>query len=310
MTQRKREAPTPRSAAHGTPEGHGSDAGAIAGELAGSAGVEPPRSGPRTPSRADSARPGSSPPPSGDRVRPFAADLLQLIERRQSSRGPFDPHRRIPIEHLRQILTAGRWAPTAHNMQNFQIVVVDDRDVLEALSNVQTETSLAFVQETHAQLSFSEDELKQKRVGILASSFPPSWWTPGVSVRFDESHAHSILGAPIKSSAALMVIVYDPRTRAPASEGDVLGMMSLGCVMENMWLAAQALGIGFQVQSAFSSRAVEAEVKRILAIPEPLRIGFAARLGYPQGPARYVRVRRDVGEFAHDNGFGVPWRRA
>jgi hypothetical protein len=35
-------------------------------------------------------------------------------------------------------------------------------------------------------------------------------------------------------SAALLVILFDPSKRAPASEGDVLGMMSLGCVMENM----------------------------------------------------------------------------
>ena len=32
----------------------------------------------------------------------------------------------------------------------------------------------------------------------------------------------------------MFVVVYNPRKRAPASEGDVLGMMSLGCVMENM----------------------------------------------------------------------------
>ena len=34
------------------------------------------------------------------------------------------------------------------------------------------------------------------------------------------------------------------RRRSP---GDVLGMMSLGCVMENMWLMAESLGIRFHI---------------------------------------------------------------
>jgi len=248
--------------------------------------------------------------PSGGTPRPFVADLLELIELRQSSRGPFDSHRAISPEHLGQILEAARWAPTAHNMQNFDIVVVDDRALLEALSNVHTETSRTFIEENYAQLSFSEAELKKRKTGLLASAFPPSWWTRGVTAQIEEAHAHSILGAPIKASAAVIIVVFDPRKRAPASEGDVLGMMSLGCVMQNMWLAAQALGIGFQVQSVFGAEGVEPEVKRLLAIPDPLRVAFAARLGYPPGPQKYVRVRRDIGDFAHDNGFGKPWRRS
>jgi len=36
----------------------------------------------------------------------------------------------------------------------------------------------------------------------------------------------TLRGAPM-----LIVVTFDPRRRAPALEGDVLGMMSLGCVM-------------------------------------------------------------------------------
>ncbi len=28
-----------------------------------------------------------------------------------------------------------RWAPTAHNMQNFEVIVVDDNEVLEIIGN-------------------------------------------------------------------------------------------------------------------------------------------------------------------------------
>jgi nitroreductase len=81
--------------------------------------------------------------------------------------------------------------------------------------------------------------------------------------------------------------------------------MSLGCVMENMWLMAQELGIEFHILSVFSGNSVEKEVKRILKIPEYMKIAFGCRLGYPVSkPSEYLRVRRDVESFAHHNQFG------
>ena len=230
-------------------------------------------------------------------------NALELIQIRQSSRVPFDPERKIPDDEMRQILEAARWAPTAHNMQNFEIVVVDDPALLDALSQVLAETSLAFVEENYDLLSFSEDELRRRKVGLLGTMFPPEWRTPGLRPQLEASHAYSMLGAPIKQCSALLVVVYDPRRRAPASEGDVLGMMSLGCVLENMWLVAHALGIAVQVQSVLSSPQVVAQVRPLLAIPEPLAIGFAVRLGYPKSPATYLRVRRDVEDFTHRNRY-------
>jgi nitroreductase len=235
-------------------------------------------------------------------------DILKIIRDRQSARVPFDRERPVAPEHLEQILEAARWTPTAHNMQNFEIVVVDDRSLLDAIANIHGETSEAFVRENYAQLSFSEDELRRKKVGLLGLMFPPSWRTPGVKPTLDETHAHAVLGEPIRSCAALLVVLYDPRRRAPASEGDVLGMMSLGCLMQSMWLVASSLGIGFQVQSALASSRVEAEVKRALAIPEALEIGFACRIGYPLEPPTYLRVRRDIEDFAHGNRYGTKVR--
>src|SRR5580658_4306538 len=151
-------------------------------------------------------------------------EILQVIRERQSARVPFDSGRLIPREHMAQILEAARWAPTAHNMQNFEIVVVDDRQLLQAMAAIRTNISPAFVRENYAQLSFSAQELQHKKVGLLGMMFPPSWRTPGVEPHLDEEHAHSILGEMIRMSAAVLVVLYDPRRRAPASEGDVLGM--------------------------------------------------------------------------------------
>ena len=54
-------------------------------------------------------------------------DMLDIIWQRHSCRAPFDEARSIPESHIERLLDAARWAPTAHNLQNFEIVVVDDR---------------------------------------------------------------------------------------------------------------------------------------------------------------------------------------
>ena len=90
---------------------------------------------------------------------------------------------------------------------------------------------------------------------------------PFVRVRFTSE-------PDLRGSPVLLIVIYDPRKRAPASEGDVLGFMSLGCVMENMWLMAQSLGISLQILSTFSGKTIEKEVKRILNIPEYLSMAI------------------------------------
>jgi hypothetical protein len=49
---------------------------------------------------------------------------------------------------------------------------------------------------------------------------------------------------------------------------------------------------------------VEGEVKRILGVPGHFKIAFSARLGYPFSTPAYLRVRRDVEDFAHHDHYG------
>jgi len=232
-------------------------------------------------------------------------EMLEVIHERHSSRVAFDRDRPISQQDLLQILEAARWAPTAHNMQNFEIVVVDDKSQLENLGKIESRISEDFLRENYQQLSFSEKELLEKKVGILGTFFPPSWRTPGNWSKVARESEPSRLGETIRGSPGLLIVIYDPRKRAPASEGDVLGFMSLGCVMENMWLMAESLGIGFQIMSVFGADSVEREVKKILDIPEQMKIAFAVRMGYPVStPSKFLRVRRDVAELAHHNRFG------
>ena len=57
-------------------------------------------------------------------------------------------------------------------MQNFAIVVVDDKDPLEAIGKIPAEMSETYLRETYEHISFSETELSHKKTGTLASIYP------------------------------------------------------------------------------------------------------------------------------------------
>ena len=231
-------------------------------------------------------------------------DLLKLMKERRSTRVPFDMNRPVPGKDLQQILDAARWTPTAHNMQNFEIIVVDDTNVIQSISKIKRPISEIFIRENYPLLSFSEEELGRRKTGILGTVFPESWRHPDFNISDRSEEELASMQRPFPASPLMLVVVYDPSHRAPASEGDFLGIISLGCAMENMWLMASSLGIGFHILSSLSSEPVVGEVKRILKIPLQLTVAFTCRLGYPREPLpAYLRVRRDVDDFVHHNGW-------
>jgi nitroreductase len=203
-----------------------------------------------------------------------------------------------------KILEAARWTPTAHNMQNFEIVVVDDKQLLTAISEIRVPIDLTFIKENYPQLSFTEVELRRRKTGIMGTMFPKSWQTSDPDLEeIKKEDRSAYMAKQIVSSSAILFLLYDPSRRAPASEGDFLGNISLGCAMENMWLMASALGIGVHIVSSLAGKKVAAEIAKLLNIPNKFTIAFSMRLGYSVTPVHYLRVRRDRDDFTHHNGF-------
>jgi nitroreductase len=230
----------------------------------------------------------------------------EVIRTKHSTRGSFDSGHSISRSDLKLICEAAQWAPTPNNMQNFEIVMVDEKDQLEAIGKIPAEMSEEFLRENYEQLSFSEAELSVKKTGVLADMFPSAWtnpeaWSPDSDIRSQLT----FLGRSVLETPVLLVVLYDGSRRAPGSVGDQLGLIGLGCVLENMWLMSEDLGIGMHVLTVFSDGSVEKQVKKILQIPPHMKIGYACSLGYPADPsAGYVRVRRDLEDFVHHNKFG------
>ena len=128
------------------------------------------------------------------------SELLKIIQERQSARAPFDPNRPVSKENLKQILEAAKWTPTAHNMQNFEIVIIDDKAVLEKIGDIKSRISEEFLRENYEQLSFSKEELLKKKTGILGAMFPPDWVNPAKIAEVAQKTAPMPLTQSIRGS--------------------------------------------------------------------------------------------------------------
>lgn len=231
-------------------------------------------------------------------------DMLDIMWQRHTCRSAFDPNQHIAEPDLQRILDAARWAPTAHNTQNFEIIAIDNARYLEAICAIELPPAETFIRENFHQLSLTDAEMLQRKTGLSASMLPESW-QEAAAVEPDGAAAQvSYVGRSIQECPLLLVVLYDSRPAAPASEGQALDLMSLGCVMQNMWLMSENLGISMQVLSALGAGAVEDRVRFILGIPAHLNVAFAARLGYPTDDSEsYMRVRRKISEFTHRNRY-------
>jgi nitroreductase len=233
-------------------------------------------------------------------------DLFDILWQRHTCRAAYDPAMAIREQDLRLILDAARWAPTAHNIQNFEIVVVDDKQRLSAISAIRMPPAETFISEAYHPLSMSDAESLQKRTGLLASMLPEAWLEPEAVNDKADLPPHTLLGLTIPPCPALLIVVYDVRLGTATSDAASEDLMSIGCVMQNMWLMAESLGISMQVLTGLGATAVEGRVRSILDIPQRLKIAFAARLGYPIDDSKsYMRVRRKIQDFTHYNRYGA-----
>jgi hypothetical protein len=82
-----------------------------------------------------------------------------------------------------------------------------------------------------------------------------------------------------------------------------LGYSEPGLRYGELWLTIESLGVCVQKLS-LSARKAWRKVKRILGVPEEMKIAYAVRLGYPiHAPGKYLRVRRDAEMMTHHNRY-------
>lgn len=237
-------------------------------------------------------------------------DFQELVKYRRSSRWIYSK-RPILDDDLRTILDAARFAPTPHNSQPFEIIVVKDQEIINQISQVGFRLDEKTVGEHFHWTRFTKEEHESKKDGVQIDVVPKfvldlkdnpdlinddDFWKKSMGL-------YSIL---VNNSACLLFVLYKQGLPGVGPLKHVWGILSVGAVMQNIWLAANDLGISVQLISG--QMMIPESVKRIrdiLNIPEKgYRLMLIFRLGYEGKFGKYgTKIRRDLSDFVHLDRF-------
>ena len=169
--------------------------------------------------------------------------IFEIVRARHSCRVPFNAKRCVSEQDLLQILEAARWAPTAQNMQNFEIIGLTTRRPWRRSPPFAPHRQTSSFGRTTPSFRFRKANCCKRRLGSLRACFQRHGeirmqnrrMSPNWTIRFSKS--------PCRTARLYWSSSTTRGNGRQLPKGIRLECMSLGCVMQNIWLAAETLGI-------------------------------------------------------------------
>lgn len=189
-------------------------------------------------------------------------NLIEIMKKRRTIRKfKSDP---IPNECVEKVIEAARWAPSGANTQPWEFIIVKDKKTKGEIANIF--------------LEYTKREQKQDR------EFPFGQI---------ESLRKKYVDPPV-----LIVVCSDPRFKEAypmGSHRDRILDVSMGAAIENLLLAATALGIG-TAWGTVGDEEANRKLKELLGIPKVLNVLEVFSLGYPdiKPSSKYCRDIKDI----------------
>lgn len=172
----------------------------------------------------------------------ISVELLMAIKTRRSIRRyKTDP---ISDDKVKMVLEAAHWAPSAANLQPWEFIIIKDQVTREKIQEL----------------------VEENRIITINTKEDP-WKT-----RFSKYSTEWISEAPVH-----IVVCANPAMTAPHVFGRETYKYATGAAIQNLMLAAHALGLGTCWLSMFNKR----KLKTLLKIPKKIDVIAVITIGYP-----------------------------
>jgi nitroreductase len=214
-------------------------------------------------------------------------DLYEAMRCAPTSRR-FEPDP-VPRELLVRALENARFAPSGGNRQGWRVVLVEDPERRRALRDLYLPRWRAYLEVTGGARMLVEPEgFDEARVRMVRRA---DEYARGL----DRVPAHLVVGVRLEDLAV---------TDAELPRQSIVGGASVYPFVQNLLLALRGEGLGAAMTTLLVP--AEAEVKRLLEIPEEIAIAAHIGVGYRADPWPGRLARRPVGEFAFSERYGEP----
>jgi nitroreductase len=193
----------------------------------------------------------------------------------------------VPAEILRRVLDNARFAPSGGNRQGWRVVAVQDADTRRALRDLYLPPWRAYLELTGGAHMLAEpDGFDPSRVRMvrLANEY---------AEHLDRVPVHLVVGVRLGDLAV---------TDAELRRQSIVGGASVYPFVQNLLLGLRGEGLGAAMTTLLVP--AEAEVKRLLEIPDDVALAAHVGVGQRHDPWPQRLARRDVEEFAFAERYG------
>lgn len=254
-------------------------------------------------------------------------NVFDAITQRRSHRGGFQ-QRAIDEADIGELMEAARWAPSPFNVQPWDLLIIREPEAKARLAEL-TETSIIaqfkdakFLDDNSRWMRLTEAEWQEHGDGVLLTehvTLPKFLQGSPEKLKplLDNAKSLTILGhlgagkKPAKEiaqqvrDAPLLLLVTMNCQKRPPGEGATRWMwLSIGMLIQNLLLAATALGIGVQFVSApLESEAHRDKIRELFNLPQLHEVMTLLKLGYVEG-AGGNSVRLEASDFVHVERYG------
>jgi nitroreductase len=194
----------------------------------------------------------------------------------------------VPPDALRRVLDAARFAPSGGNRQGWRVVVVQDADKRRALRDLYLPYWRAYIGGTSDAQAPADSELDPARVRMVRRANE-------YAERMDEVPVHLVVGVRLGDLAV---------TDAGLPRQSIVGGASVYPFVQNLLLGLRSEGLGAAMTTLLVP--AEAEVKRLLEIPDDVALAAHIGVGHRADPWPQKLARRPVEEFAFAEVYGEP----
>jgi nitroreductase len=214
-------------------------------------------------------------------------DVFQAMRSAPTSRR-FKPDP-VPRELLARVLDSARFAPSGGNRQGWRVVVVQDPERRTALRDLYLPPWRAYLEQTGGARMLAEpDGFDAARVRMVRRA-------DDYAKGLDQVPVHLVVGVRLEDLAV---------TDAALPRQSIVGGASVYPFVQNLLLGLRAEGLGAALTTLLVP--AEAEVKRLLEIPDDVALAAHIGTGYRADPWPTRLARRPVDEFAFGERYGEP----